>query len=240
MRLDDSAGYQAWLAAAVRDDLAESVRGFGGSPVKAGLDILRDLRDLVRRSVDFGALTRASLDEFYAQIIPQMNRAVVGPQFERHTELLALMSAGIAATPFGPAPEVAWDDRAGRWRISSTRLAVPAVRDVDWLASGHFAMPAVDTSASPLLVALHRRGLIRRISPASRYVPGVELDRDHHPLDSAGAPVHRLWVLGLLTEGSIFYNNLVPSPGAYSRPLADAHRCVTGMFAADRVLVEPG
>jgi hypothetical protein len=240
MRLDGSAGYQAWLAGVMRDDLAEGALGFAGSPVKAGLDILRDLRDLVRYAVDFGGLTQASLDDFTRRVIPRMNRAVVGPQFERHAELLALMAAGIAATPFGPAPEVTWHAPAGRWRVASTQLAQPVVLDVDWLASGHVSLPAVDASASPLIQALHRRGLIRRHSPDSRYVPGLDLDRDHHPLAEDGTPVERLWVLGLLCEGAIFYNNLVPSPGVYSRPLADAHHCVTAMFAADRVLVEPG
>jgi hypothetical protein len=195
---------------------------------------------MVRYVVDFGGLTSQSLDDFMRGTVPRMNRAVVGPQFERHTELLALISAGIAAAPFGPAPEVTWQAPAGRWRISSTRLGTPVVRDVDWLASGHVPLPAVDTSASPLLRAMHQRGMIRRHRPGSRYVPGIDVDRDQHPLDATGAPVRRLWALGLLCEGAVFYNNLVPSPQVYSRPLADAHRCVSAMFAADRVLVEPG
>jgi uncharacterized NAD(P)/FAD-binding protein YdhS len=240
MRLDDAAAYQAWLAEVMRRDLADGVLGFARSPVKAGLDILRDLRDLVRYVVDFGGLTSESLDYFMRRTVPRMNRAVVGPQFERHTELLALMSAGIAAAPFGPAPEVTWHAPAGRWRISSTLLGAPVARDVDWLAPGHVPLPAVDTSASPLLRALQRRGLIRRHRPGSRYVPGIDVDREQHPLDATGAPVRRLWVLGPLCEGAVFYNNLVPSPQVYSRPLADAHRCVSAMFAADRVLVEPG
>lgn len=239
MRLDGSAGYQAWLAGVLRADLAEGLLGFGGSPVKAALDILRDLRDMVRYAVDFGGLTSASLDDFHRRMVPRMNRAVVGPQFERHAELLALMAAGIAATPFGPAPEVAWHAAAGRWRVTATRLGRPAVAEADWLASAHVPLPAVDTSASPLLRALRRRGLIRRHSPGSRYVPGIDVDLDQHPLDAAGEPVRRLWVLGPLCEGATFYNNLVPSPGVFSRPLADAHRCVAAMFAADRVLVEP-
>jgi hypothetical protein len=240
MRLGDSAGYQAWLVEVMRRDLAEGMLGFAGSPVKAGLDILRELRDLVRYAVDFGGLTRQSLDQFTRRIIPRMNRAVVGPQFERHAELLALMAAGIAAAPFGPAPNVTWHAPAGQWRISATQLSVAAVREADWLALAHVPLPAVDTSASPLLRALHQRGLIRRHSPDSRYVAGIDVDREQHPLDAAGGAVRRLWVLGPLCEGATFYNNLVPSPDVYSRPLADAHRCVTEMFAADRVLVEPG
>jgi uncharacterized NAD(P)/FAD-binding protein YdhS len=239
MRLDDSAAYQRWLAGVLRQDLAEAVRGFAGSPLKAALDILRDLRDMVRYAVDFGSLTSQSLDDFTRRVIPRMNRAVVGPQFERHAELLALMSAGIAAVPFGPDPQITWQPGASRWRIASTRLGAAAVREADWLASARVELPAADTSASPLLRALHRRGLIRRHSPDSRHVRGIDVDREQHPLDAAGTPARTLWALGPLCEGATFYNNLVPSPGVYSRPLADAHRCVAALFAADRVLVEP-
>lgn len=245
LRLEDSAAYQSWLTGVIRQDLAEGVLGFARSPVKAGLDVLRELRDVVRYAVDFGGLTRQSLDDFTLRMVPRMNRAVVGPQFERHAELLALMSAGIAAAPFGPAPDVSFDLDAGRWRISSTRLGKATVRAADWLVSAHVPLPAVDASASPLLRALHRRGLIRRQSPDSCHVPGIDVDRDQHPLDAAGAPARRLWVLGPLCEGATFYNNLVPSPDVYSRPLADAHRCASAMLAAvnraaDRVLAPPG
>ena len=42
-------------------------------------------------------------------------------------------------------------------------------------------------------------------------------------------PDPRIWVLGPLCEGATFYNNLVPSPGVYSRPIADAHRCASAI-----------
>ena len=56
--------------------------------------------------MDYGGLTTASLDDFHARIVPMLNRAVVGPQYERHVELLTLLADGIAEAPFGPAPEV--------------------------------------------------------------------------------------------------------------------------------------
>ncbi len=232
MLLDDSAAYQKWLSDLVRRDLAEGVLGFAGSPVKAALDILRDLRDTIRYIVDYGGLTERSLDEFTLRTVPLMNRAVVGPQYERHSELLALMAAGIVQVPFGPAPDVAWDDRAGRWTIASTQLAVPHVREVDWLVHGYVPAPAVESSASPLIAALYRDGWLRPHRPASRHVHGVDVDAQHHPLDRAGRSDQRLWVLGPLCEGAVFYTNLVPSPDTYSRPLFDAHRIVAEMFAA--------
>jgi uncharacterized NAD(P)/FAD-binding protein YdhS len=236
MPLDGAEAYQAWLADYIRRDLAEGVLGFAGSPVKAALDILRDLRDMFRHAVDFGGLAARSLDSFIRRTVPLLNRAVVGPQYERHTELLALMAAGLLRTPFGPAPAVTWNAPAGRWTVASTALAQPHSRDVDWIASAHVWMPAVESSASPLLRALRGRGLIRRRHGDSRHVHGIDVDADQHPLDAAGGPERRLWVLGPLCEGATYYNNLVPSPNAYSRPVFDAHRCAAAMFAAERSL----
>jgi len=230
MLLDDTQAYQKWLADLLRRDLADGLLGFTGSPVKAALDVLRELRDTFRYVVDFGGLTERSHDEFTRSTVPAVNRAVVGPQYERHAELLALMAAGVAHVPFGPAPTVVWGD-AG-WTVTSTRLAEPHARNVDWVVAAYLEPPAVDTSASPLITALYRKGRIRRHRPNSRHVHGIDVDRHQHPLDAEGRPDDRLWVLGPLCEGATFYNNLVPSPNTWSRPIHDAHRCVAAMYAA--------
>jgi hypothetical protein len=49
-----------------------------------------------------------------------------------------------------------------------------------------------------------------------------------------------MWVIGPLCEGATFYTNLVPSPGVYSRPIADAHRCAAALLAGQRSLVLSG
>lgn len=234
MLLDDTQAYQKWLADLLRRDLAEGLLGFTASPVKAALDIMRELRDTFRYVVDFGGLTESSHDEFTRRTVPAVNRAVVGPQWERHAELLALMAAGVAHVPFGPAPTVVWNTEAGGWTVTSTQLAEPHSRRVDWVVSAYLDPPAVENSASPLLSALYRKGWIRRHRPASRHVHGIDVDRDQHPVDAQGRPERRLWVLGPLCEGATFYNNLVPSPNTYSRPVHDAHRCVVALYEAAR------
>jgi hypothetical protein len=239
MSLASSDSYQRWLSTVIGEDLAEGMSGFLRSPVKGALDVLRDLRDQFRYAVDFGGLTPASLEDFAARIVPALNRAVVGPQYERHQELLALLAAGVASAPFGPAPSVCWQPEQGRWRLASSRLAEPHSREVDWLAAAWVEPPAVDSSASPLVDSLWRKGWIRRHRPGSRQVVGIDIDADQHPIDVEGRPDRRLWVLGPLCEGATFYNHLVPSPSAYSRPIHDAHRCVSALFAADRVPALP-
>jgi uncharacterized NAD(P)/FAD-binding protein YdhS len=231
MLLGDHQIHQKWLAGVLRADLAEGLLGFVGSPVKAALDVLRELRDTFRYVVDFGGLTPASLDRFTCHTMPMLNRAVVGPQYERHTELLALMDAGLVRVPFGPSPTATWNRSAGRWRIESTRLAEPYAAEVDWLIRAHVSPPRVEGSTNALVSALHAKGWIRPHRPESRYVGGIDLTPDQHPIRADGSIERRMWVLGPLCEGTTFYNNLVPSPGRWSRPVADAHRCAKAMLA---------
>src|SRR5262249_62357723 len=116
--------------------------------------------------------------------VPAASRAGVGPQYERHTELLALMAGGIAGAPFGPSPVVT--PHGTRWTVASTRLGPPYPREVDWLVPAHVPAPAVESSASPLLSSLYRKGFIRPHPPASRHVPGVGVGPDPHPVNASG------------------------------------------------------
>jgi uncharacterized NAD(P)/FAD-binding protein YdhS len=236
MSLTDAAGYQDWLAAELAADLAEGELGLQGSIVKQTLDILRELRDTFRYAVDFGGLTAESSRRFFQQTVPVLNRAVVGPQFERHQELLSLLAAGIARTPTGPDPMLSWDSAAGNWLLESRHLKVPEVARADWLVAGRTDLPAVGSSASPLLSQLFGQGSIRPNPAAEPALAGIEVDSDLHPIGATGEVDRRIWVLGPLCEGSTFYNNLVPSPGCFSRPIADAHRCATELLASTRPL----
>jgi hypothetical protein len=101
---------------------------------------------------------------------------------------------------------------------------------VDWVVNAHVPLPAADASTSPLIAALYGSGRIRRHRPASPYVPGVDIDADQHPIDASGRVDRRLYVLGVLCEGAVFYNNLVPSPGGFSRPIFDADRAARTML----------
>lgn len=234
MSLSDRTGYQGWLAAELAADLAEGELGLQKSIVKQTLDILRTLRDTFRYAVDFGGLTPESSRRFFQQTVPVLNRAVVGPQFERHEELLTLLDAGTAQAPFGPDPAVEWDRAASGWLIQSQRLADPHAARADWLLAGRTDLPALASSASPLLAGLFRQDRIRASVAGDPALAGVDLDCDQHPISATGEVDRRMWVLGPLCEGTTFYNNLVPSPGCFSRPIADAHRCAAELLAPER------
>ncbi|GAB4567335.1 MAG: FAD/NAD(P)-binding domain-containing protein [Haliangiales bacterium] len=232
---DSGERYQAWLTELIADDLAMARRGLAGSPVKAALELFRSLRDVIRLAVDFSGLTRASHEEFASVFVSLMNRVVIGPQLDRHSELLALMEAGLLRAPFGPAPSTEWDPQRGTWRIASTQLQEPHTEDVDWICAGYCESPAVRGSASALLRSLFDQ---RRIG-CFEVGEGIDLDADLHPRAPDGSIQTRIWVLGPLAEGVSFYNHYVPSPRSRSRALVDADRCVAQIFADQAVVAAP-
>jgi uncharacterized NAD(P)/FAD-binding protein YdhS len=228
----DTLDYQSWFISLVTADLREAAKGLMGSPLKAALELFRDLRDVIRHAVDFSGLTAQSHSEFISLFVPLMNRVVIGPQKERNEELLALITAGVLATPFGPAPSVSWDDRIERWLLTSTRLKAFHVETVDWICYANIDQSDVERSANPLIADLYRQGRIRRHRAEIRQVRGVDISPDLHPINAFGRQDKRMWVLGPLCEGPTFYNHYIPSPRGCSRALANAHHCVTAMFSA--------
>ncbi|WFE47839.1 FAD/NAD(P)-binding protein [Verrucosispora sp. WMMD1129] len=228
VRMEDSDSYQRWLLATIRADLDEADRGVLGSPIKAALEAIRDVRDFLRDAVAAQGLAPGSREHFFGQMVPLMNRAVVGPQKDRHHELVTLAEAGLIRFPLGPAPRAAFDPGAGRWELTSTRLATVHREHADWLCAGSSPWPTVHSSASPLVRSLYQRGRLRRHAPGSAAVHAADVDANLHPVGEDGSDP-RLWLIGPLCEGPTFYNHLIPTPG-YSRAFVDAHRCVAEMF----------
>ncbi len=69
-------------------DLREAELGLGVSPVKEGLEVLRDHREALRAAIDPPGLTEDSHRYFMTEYVQMVNRAVICPQKERIQELL--------------------------------------------------------------------------------------------------------------------------------------------------------
>jgi uncharacterized NAD(P)/FAD-binding protein YdhS len=227
--LETSESYQAWICSFIETDLAQAIVGVQASPLKAALESFREFRDVIREAVDYGGLTKSSLEHFYRVHAPALNRIGVGPQKERASELLALIRAGILTFPFGPNPRI---DRSadGRWHLQSTGLARPHQETADWFCRAAISrMPPLDRTQC-LVGSLARRGMARPLIPGSRFVHGLETDSENRPIGVDGRPQQRIWLLGPPEEGSTFYTGFLPSPGKRDRSVFDADRAVAAIF----------
>jgi len=222
-RFADEAAYGDVLARSVAGDIGDSRAGAAQSPRKSGLESLRGLREPIRELVDFGGLTSESFRDFRRTFVPNVYRSIVGPPTQKMEEWLALRRAGLIRTPFGPDPKLTRSSSG--WRLHSTRLTRPVSMETERLLSG-FAPPAHAVARrSVLLSALLADGRVRLLDPSGTLGCGLELDRAFHPLNGAGVE-RRLFVIGLLSEGSRSFNLYVPSPGSRFRAFSDAQACV--------------
>lgn len=201
--------YQRWYLGQVADDLAQAQLGLPASHLKEALEVLRDHRDILRAAVDGSGLTESSRGWFFGHFAGVVNRMVIGPQLERHQELLALVDAGVVQ--LGPGPQARIEPHGERWLVSSTRLDARSAIKVDHVVTGY---SLADPLAHPLLCALAEAGRITPLTVAGTPL-GIQVDHDQRAGD-------RLWLFGPITEGSSYYNHYVATPGGRSRAAIDA------------------
>jgi FAD-NAD(P)-binding len=224
---EEAAGYRQYLERLTdlaRSDLREAGLGLGVSPVKEGLEVLRDHRGGLRAAVDPPGLTAQSHRYFMSEYVPLVNRVVIGPQKERIEELLFLIDAGIVIPGPGPQPELT---RTGPgWTLSSTRLRRPHRIAVDQVVRANLTWPSADPDLDPVAASLRSW-----VAPGPG--GGLRLDRDGFAVPSAGdAGVRAVAVLGPPAEGASYYNHYVPSPGVWSRALTDVDRVLRPLLGA--------
>ncbi|MFD8421607.1 FAD/NAD(P)-binding protein, partial [Streptomyces sp. NPDC059668] len=92
----DAGEWRGWLLAHLREDAAQAALGNVEGPLKAALDVLRDLRNEVRLIVDHGGLRggsrREHLDRWYTPLNAFLS---IGPPRRRVEEMTALIEAGV-------------------------------------------------------------------------------------------------------------------------------------------------
>jgi uncharacterized NAD(P)/FAD-binding protein YdhS len=234
----DSEDYEARVRAAVAADVREALVE-QGSPVKMALETLRALRDIQRLAVEFKGLTYESHLDFTANIRGRFARLVAGPPVSRSQQLLALMEAGIVKVPFGPRPQVVVDDD-GTIRVRSMHLHEPVEVVVDRLVRAHLDFPSLVGSGSPLINNLVAGGRLRQIDYGGLPAGSVDLTEDFHPVNTDGEPERRLWLFGILTEGSRYFTLYIPSPKSRVRAFMDVGVAVDEIMARAQATVTDG
>jgi uncharacterized NAD(P)/FAD-binding protein YdhS len=215
--------------AAVDADLTEALVEGGASPVKAGLEVLRFVRDPLRHVIEWRGLTLSSYLDFRANIAHQINRLNAGPPAERSAQLLALIDAGVVQVRTGQQPVL--EATGEGLRLRSRHLEREAIIPLGLCIEGHLEDPALERSATRLLSRLAERGRLCQLHYGDVDVGSVELDEDSHPIDRSGSLQARLWVFGALTEGVRYFTHYLPSPKSRLRVFLDVEACIDKILA---------
>ncbi|WP_267242611.1 FAD/NAD(P)-binding protein [Streptomyces sp. PR69] len=206
--------FRARLLDLMRADLAEAARGNADGPLKAALDVLRDIRNVVREAVDYGGLRPDShADDFSGGFLPVNSLLSAGPPAERVEQLVALIEAGVVEVA-GPAADFDADEAAGRFTVSSPQVAGSA-RTATALVDARIPTPDLRRDTSPLTRSLLADGLVAeyvRTDPGTGVADptgGLDVTRaPFHVVDARGTIRRDLYALGIPTEHTRWFTQV--------------------------------
>ncbi|MFE6894352.1 FAD/NAD(P)-binding protein [Streptomyces sp. NPDC057694] len=245
--LRDRATFRDWLRGHLDDDVRLARQGNVSGPVKAALDVLRDLRNELRLAIDHAGLTAAShrddLDRWYTPLNAYLS---IGPPASRIEEMSALIEAGVLDVT-GPGLRITADARdplgpcftATSSEIADTRVRASALVEA--------RLPEIDLrrTADPLLDQLLRTGQCRTYRiPGADGIPyetgGLAVtERPFHVIDAQGVPHARRFAYGVPTESVHWVTAAGIRPGVGSVTLEDSDAIAAAVLALPRLPFVP-
>lgn len=208
-KFQDVAEYETFIKETIEQDLIEARKGVQHNPKKAALELIRDLRSVMRHCVDFKGLTPSSHHYFVKEFYPIMNKAVTGPHLERAEEMLALVRSGIVHNVLGPKPKVSSGGR--KYLVKTTAFTSPRKEELDNIIAGFIEPSNIEKNNSTLIQNLLKSGRIRPFYNGQFHIGGIDLERNLHPINIENLVEETISVLGPISEGIKFYNHYVPS-----------------------------
>ncbi|MGP3923136.1 FAD/NAD(P)-binding protein [Streptomyces sp. 8N616] len=236
--------FRSWLLEYLARDIREARTGNVSGPLKAAVDVLRDLRNEVRLAVDHAGLEgnshRDDLEGWYTPLNAFLS---TGPPVSRAEETVALIEAGILGI-IGPQTQVRFDTFEPGFVAESLVVPGPPVRATA-LIEARLPEPDLRRTADPLLRHLLDTDQCRpyRIpgSCGTAYETGG-LDVTERPsqvLDRRGRVHPRRFAYGVPTESAHRVTAAGTRPGADSVILGDSDAIARAVLALPPVANVP-
>jgi uncharacterized NAD(P)/FAD-binding protein YdhS len=229
------AEFERWVIDHLVQDAHEARSGNVDGPLKAALDVLRDLRNEVRLVVDHGGLDgdshRSDLDHWYTPLNAYLS---IGPPVSRTEEMVALLRAGVLRM-VGPGMRVHVDEEDGVFVATSDRLDDEPVT-ARALVEARLPDPDIRDTADPLLRYLADSGQVRthRVeSGGGCYETGglAVTERPYRVLDRSDRPHPRRFAYGVPTESVHWVTAAGIRPGVDSVTLGDSDAIAQAVLA---------
>ncbi|MFG2191431.1 FAD/NAD(P)-binding protein [Streptomyces sp. NPDC048639] len=216
--------FRRWLVAHLRQDAEHARLGNIAGPVKAALDVLRDLRNELRQIVDHSGLSGTSrrdhLDRWYTPLNAFLS---IGPPRRRIEEMAALIEAGVLDV-LGPRLDVRPGTPGGGHGFTAHSPAVPGSEvSVTTLIEARLPEPDLRRTTDPLLTRLLGTGGCRPHLAGGYETGGLDVTRSPYRLIDAEGRAHpRRFAVGVPTEGVHWVTAAGARPGVNSVTLTDA------------------
>jgi hypothetical protein len=243
-RFADRAVFRRWLLDHLGNDLAEARAGNVSGPLKAALDVLRDLRNEIRLAVDHGGLEGGShRDDLEGWYTPLNAFLSIGPPPSRIAEMIALIEAGVLEL-IGPGTEIRFDTAHPSFVAESALVPGPPIRS-RVLIEARLAEPDLRRTDDPLLrhlLATEQVGPYRiQGSCGVMYETGglAVTERPYHVLDARGRPHPRRFAFGVPTESVHWVTAAGVRPGVDSVTIGDSDAIARAVAALPPVVHVP-
>ncbi|WP_282793784.1 FAD/NAD(P)-binding protein [Streptomyces sp. CC224B] len=228
-RFASRAHHRAWLLRHLADDVRAARQGNLSGPLKAALDVLRDLRNEIRLCVDHGGVDGTSYrDDLQGWYTPLNAFLSIGPPVSRVEELRALVEADVVHL-LGPDLDVTLDTQgpAPAFTARSPAVDAPPVRATA-LIEARLPEPDLRRTGDALLRHLLAAGEVTPYRIEGRNGPDHEsgglavTPRPPRLLDARGRAHPRRFAYGVPTEGVHWVTAAGIRPGVDSVTLGDA------------------
>ncbi|MFE3639134.1 FAD/NAD(P)-binding protein [Streptomyces sp. NPDC059168] len=222
--------FRAWLLDHLRRDVEDARAGNVSGPLKAALDVLRDLRNEIRLAVDHSGIEGNSYrDDLHGWYTPLNAFLSIGPPASRIEELIALIEAGVVEIA-GPGLRIGTTtaDPAGPGFTAVSQVPAGGPVRAAALIEARLPEPDLRRTADPLLRGLLRTGQCRpyRIpgTCGTEYETGglAVSARPYRLIDADGRPHPRRFAYGVPTESVHWVTAAGIRPGVGSVTLEDS------------------
>ncbi|RXS77619.1 FAD/NAD(P)-binding protein [Streptomyces sp. TM32] len=218
------AAFREWLLGHLRTDVAHARQNNVSGPVKAALDVLRDLRNELRQIVDHGGLAGVSrrdhLDRWYTPLNAFLS---IGPPRRRIEEMAALIEAGVLEV-VGPRMAVrpgTADGRGPGFTAHSPEVTGSQVTAAA-LIEARLPEPDLRRTGDALLARLLADGGCRPHTVDGYETGGLDVSPSpYHLIEADGRRHPRRFAVGVPTEGVHWVTAAGARPGVGSVTLAD-------------------
>ena len=230
------AAFRDWLLGHLAKDVRDARAGNLSGPLKAALDVLRDLRNEIRLVVDHGGLDgisyRDDLQNWYTPLNAYLS---IGPPVSRIEEAIALADAGVLEF-MGPELRVRVDREERAFVAESSRVEGPPVR-ASALIEARLPEPDIRRTADPLLGQLLATGQCRPYRIPGATGADVETgglavsERPYRLIDAEGRTHPRRFAYGVPTEAVHWVTATGIRPGVNSVTLGDSDAIARAVLA---------
>jgi methylaspartate mutase epsilon subunit len=221
--------FNSYLTGHLEHDLEEAQLGNLYGPLKASLDVLRDLRGVIRQAVEHDGLLPDSQEWFDKWYTPRNALLSAGPPAFRVEQCVALMRAGIVHI-VGPETRFRGDESLGKFTVESPHV-VDSFHEATWLIEANSPDPQLPLNASDLYTQMREDGLVaEHFNPMAenggkdRQTGGLNVTNAPYRIIDAEGKVHEnMFALGIPTEHTNWFTQVGSGkPGARSAFTRDA------------------